>query len=123
MLFLATNAQKPTFPCIPDKQNVRKKRQDFSSNLGLNPDSELFGQSRVNKESNLSNHGPTILNRSKNPASTGRDGSFRNTSNTVTDESPGIGILSELLFLILINLAQKSALRFVFELFLQTFPR
>ena len=80
--FLATNTQKPTFPCISDKQKQRKKRQDFDSNLGMNPNSELLGQSRVNKESNLSRNGSSILNRSKKPASTGRDGPFQNTSNS-----------------------------------------
>ena len=44
--FHATKAKAPNFPCIPKKQEMRKKRQDFALGLGLDSNVDSLGQQR-----------------------------------------------------------------------------
>ena len=89
--FHPPNTEKPNFPCIPDKQNLRKKREDRASTLGPNFNAKSIFRSTFNNKAN-----PSEPNGPKIPTSTGVYGSFETTSNTGTDVTSGIGNFSKL---------------------------
>ena len=87
--FHATNTEKPNFPCIPQNQKTRKKRQDSMSGAGI----DQFGRVPENAASENSNFAPFDPSGRKNPATTGADGTSGDSENKGTNESSGNGNL------------------------------
>ena len=93
MKFHASNTEKPNFPCIPQNQKTRNKRQDSALGFGTEPNIDSFGQKPGNGRSDPPLLGPVDSNESKNPAWTGADGSSRDPNNSGPNESSGRGNL------------------------------
>ena len=87
--FYATNTEKPNFPCIPQNQKTRDKRQDSISPAGL----DQLGRVPGNAASENSNFASLDPSGRKNPAATGGDETSGGSENTGTNESSGDGNL------------------------------
>ena len=85
--FHATNTENPNFPCIPQNQKTRKKRQDSMSVAGI----DQLGRAPGNEASENSNFAPFDPSGRKNPTTTGADGTSGGSENTGTNESSGNG--------------------------------
>ena len=89
--FRVVNTEKANFPCIPDKQNLRKKRQDDVSSLEPNFNAKLYVRLPVNNGTD-----PSEPNAPNIPASTRKYWSHdrkknRPDSDTTMEPDPNSG--------------------------------